>query len=140
MSLGQGIPVVSPAWILDSSDQGTFLDPWNYILHDQYSEKLFDFDLKSTLGRKTDGQRFLEGFQIYISEANKAFHVTELEEVIKFHGGKIQDDSNDDALDIAIVENYENELREMFKEIDKVKLFNRRLFMSYMLQFKIDIK
>ena len=135
MSLGQGIPVVSTAPTKEHSWIQEINSAWSILWKNH-----FDFDLISTLERKTDGQRFLEGFQIYISEANKAFHVTELEEVIKFHGGKIQDDSNDDALDIAIVENYENELREMFKEIDKVKLFNRRLFMSYMLQFKIDIK
>ena len=64
--LGKGVPVVSPAWVLECEEQGMFVDPWDFILKDQFREKLWNFSLRESL--ITAEKDLFKGYSIHITK------------------------------------------------------------------------
>ena len=50
--LRKGVPVVSPAWVLACKEREGLVDPWDYVLKDQFMEKLWDFNLQESLKKE----------------------------------------------------------------------------------------
>ena len=132
MSLGRSIPIVSPAWILECKEQKAFLDPWNYLLHDQLAEKIFNFALKNIL--LGQNMKILQGVNVFISPNNTNSNF-QLKDVIAHHGGEVITEHVDNT-DIAVVESSEKNIREVFKVSTKTYLVDRKGFLSYLLMRK----
>lgn len=50
-SVGRGIPIVVPEWLITSHKQKRFVDTEPYLLNDAENEKRFNFNLKTSLGQ-----------------------------------------------------------------------------------------
>ena len=132
-ALGRGLPVVSPAWVLASRDQGLLLDPWRWLLVDQYREQLHSLKLGPSLlaGRREGGG--LRGQRVFLSPENRK-HLEELETIIECHGGVIAG-LQDGNVDIAIVEDDEVD-SQILKTAEKMKVINRKNFYYSLLRNK----
>ena len=128
MTVGKGIPVVSPAWILECQEKGMFINPWDYIITDQYKEKLYGFNIKTALEKRRDP--CLKGLTVFISDKNKQNrNLAHLEDIVKEHGGLLENE-HEGNIDIAVIENSEPETKSKYqpkrtntKIVDKVQFF-----------------
>ena len=126
MSIGKGIPVVSPAWLLECQYKRMFVNPWYYTINDQYKAKLYGFNIKSALVKRE--HPCLKGLKLFISDKNKKNrYLAHLGDIIKEHGGVIEHE-DEGKVDIAIIENSEPETRSKFeptaaKIVDKLQFF-----------------
>ena len=131
-ALGRGLPVVSPAWVLASRDQGLLLDPWRWLLVDQYREQLHSLKLgPSLLARCREGGG-LRGQRVLLSPENRK-HLEELETIIECHGGVIAG-LQDGNVDVAIVE--DDEVDSQIFKTEKMKVINRKNFYYSLLRNK----
>ena len=126
MIVGKGIPVVSPAWILECQEKGVFINPWDYIITDQYKEKLYGFSIMTALEKRRNP--CLKDLNVYISDKNKQNrNLANLEDIVKEHGGLVGNE-HEGKVDIAVIENSEPETKSKFqpkstKVVDKVQFF-----------------
>ena len=67
-AMARGMPVVGPSWIAQSKMTKTFLDPWQYIIKDEESEKKWRFSMANSLaaaGKKP----LLKGLTIHATKS-----------------------------------------------------------------------
>ena len=132
-ALGRGLPVVSPAWVLASRGQGGLLDPWRWLLVDQYREQLHSLALgPSLLASRREGGS-LRGQRVLLSPENRK-HLQELESIIESHGGVIAAGDQNGNVDVAIVE--DDEVDSQIFKTEKMKVINRKNFYYSLLRNK----
>ncbi|XP_045773514.1 mediator of DNA damage checkpoint protein 1-like isoform X2 [Maniola jurtina] len=83
-AIGLGKPIVGPDWVQVCSDTNMIVDPWQYILVDEVSERKFKFNLHRTLVGKRD---FLKGYNVSCTP-NVVPRPPELKLIVECSGGK----------------------------------------------------
>ncbi|NWZ73814.1 MDC1 protein, partial [Acrocephalus arundinaceus] len=65
-ALGRGIPIVTPEWLLQSSQSGRLLSPGPFLPRDPLGERRFGFQLCPALARAR-AQPLLQGYQVHVT-------------------------------------------------------------------------
>lgn len=83
--MGQGKPIVSPQWLVQSQRSGCFLDPWQFVIKDHESESKFKFQLKESL-EAAARTNLLAGYSVYVTPSVKP-PTSEMKGIIENCGG-----------------------------------------------------
>ena len=134
--LRRGVPVVSPAWVLECHEQGGFVDPWNYILKDQFMEKLWDFNLGESL--KKENKEVFKGYSIHVTK-NVEPGPELYKDIIENFGGTFKSKTltkDDKKNSFAISCLKDREITKTMKD-DGIDVVNRDFFISAVLKQKL---
>ena len=133
--LRKGVPVVSPAWVLACKEQEGLVDPWDYVLKDQFMEKLWDFNLQESL--KKENKNVFKGYSIHVTKSVKP-GAELFKDVIEHCGGKflsnIVTSDDKDGFVISCLDD-----KEVFKKMKEegVSVVSRDFLISAVLKQKL---
>ncbi|CAG5043682.1 unnamed protein product [Parnassius apollo] len=82
-AVGLGRPIVGLSWVQACHDTKMIVDPWNYLIKDEATEKRFQFNLEQTLSGK---RNFLKGYNVS-STPNVMPSAMEMKLIVECSGG-----------------------------------------------------
>ncbi|CAL1534705.1 unnamed protein product, partial [Lymnaea stagnalis] len=84
--LSKGLPIVSPQWLDNSKQAGTFLDGHKYLVSDQAMEKQYKFVLSTSISKAANNPVF-QGLKVHVS---KSVHPdpAQMQEILQCAGAK----------------------------------------------------
>ncbi|CAK1542957.1 unnamed protein product [Leptosia nina] len=81
-AVGLGKPIVGRQWVQACVDNNVIVDPWLYLIHDEATEKRFNFKLQQSL---TGKKKFLKGINVS-STLNVMPHPKEMKMIVECSG------------------------------------------------------